>query len=115
DAIVADIRRSRKYRDLCPATIRDVAQFELNRHKSPREAAAAARRRLHRLWAEFLGSPDYDASRAHLDAAFAAGDDAAVQLACRQILGDHASTRERLGDLPNFYRQLFAVTGKPTS
>jgi 16S rRNA (guanine(1405)-N(7))-methyltransferase len=113
DQIVAEIGRSRKYRDLCPTTIRDVAVREFDRHKSPRDAAAAARRRLHRLWAEFLGSPDYDACRDDLDAAFAGGGNIAVEIVCRRILAAHASARERLDDLTDFYRQLFGVTGLP--
>jgi hypothetical protein len=115
DRIVADIRRSRKYSDLCPTTIRDVVGLELDKHKSTAAAIAASRRRLHRLWAEFLGTPDFDASCADLRFAFASGDQAAIEAGCRQILAEHASTSERLDDLPDFYRQLFSISGAPTS
>jgi 16S rRNA (guanine(1405)-N(7))-methyltransferase len=115
DRIVADIRRSRKYSDLCPTTIRDVVGLELDKHKSIPTAIAAARRRLHRLWAEFLGAPNFDNSCAQLQSAFASNDDPTIKTICRQILSEHASTRERLDDLPEFYQQLFTLTGVPTS
>jgi 16S rRNA (guanine(1405)-N(7))-methyltransferase len=115
DRIVEDIRRSRKYSDLCPTTIRDVVGLELDKHKSTAAAIAASRRRLHRLWAEFLGTPDFDASCAQLQSAFARGDKPAIEAICRQILAEHASTRERLDDLSDFYRQLFSISGEPKS
>jgi 16S rRNA (guanine(1405)-N(7))-methyltransferase len=115
DRIVADIRRSRKYSDLCPTTIRDVVGLELQKHNSIPAAIAASRRRLHRLWAEFLGAPDFADSCAQLQLAFASNDETTIETVCQQILGVHASTRERLADLSDFYRQLFAVTGEPTS
>jgi hypothetical protein len=115
ESIVAEIRRSRKYHDLCPATIRDVAGLEFSRHNSLRAAVHATRQRLHRLWAEFLGEPDYQTSRNALGAAFARGDPDAIEAACRDVLSRHASTHERLDDLPEFYRQLWSICGEPAS
>lgn len=115
DALVADIQASPKYRALCLATIRDVAKQELGRHANQRATVAAVRKRLHRLWAQFLGEPDYENARTDLNAAFVAGSDDAVRSACRRILERHASTRERMDDLPELYRRLFARTGSPAS
>jgi 16S rRNA (guanine(1405)-N(7))-methyltransferase len=113
DAFVEDIRRSKKYRYLCPATIRDILAQEFERQPSARESMRIARRRLHRLWAQFLGEPDYDACTQTLDAAFASADDAQVAAACLAPLRVHASTRERLGELAGIYSTLFAHTGIP--
>ena len=115
DGLASAIQSSPKYRALCPATIRDVALREIGRHANARATEAAVRQRLHRLWAQFLGKPNYDQARADLDAAFADGSDDSIRAACRRILERHASTRERLDDLPELYRRLFAVTGVPGS
>jgi len=115
DDIVAGVQSSPKYRALCGATIRDVASRELGRHANLRATTAATRRKLHRLWAQFLGEPEYDDARADLDMAFAAKSDDAIRAACRRILERHASTRERFNDLPELYRGIFAVTGIPGS
>jgi 16S rRNA (guanine(1405)-N(7))-methyltransferase len=114
DSIVAGIHQSRKYRDLCPATIRDVVAIEFDRHRKTSDAIAAARLKLHRINAEFLGSLDYERHRTELDGAFASGSVRRVELACRAILEQHASTRERLDDMTDFYTCLFAISGVPT-
>jgi 16S rRNA (guanine(1405)-N(7))-methyltransferase len=110
---VEEISRARKYRDLCTETIRDVVALEFSRHKSSRVALQSARQRLHRLWAQFLGAPDYDTSTRDLDAAFSTGDDRQIEDVCRRIMNEHASTRERLGELDELYAKLFARTGPP--
>jgi 16S rRNA (guanine(1405)-N(7))-methyltransferase len=113
DAYVAAIHRSRKYQDLCPETIRDVIATELARHKSSKVALQLAKRRLHRLWAPFLGEPDHGASIRDLDQVFAAADDEGIRRVCIQIMSQHASSRERLPVLASFYARLFTHTGIP--
>lgn len=114
---IAEIRQSRKYRglDLPDATLRDLVEQELGRHKSDRQALQAARERLHNLVAPYLGDPDYPAAATELDDAFATGDPDTIKAACAELLKSHASTRERLATLAEFYTTLFAVTGQPGS
>jgi 16S rRNA (guanine(1405)-N(7))-methyltransferase len=114
EAYVTAIHQSRKYRDLCPETIRDVIATELARHKSHKEALRQAKRRLHRLWAQFLGEPNHEASRRALVQAFISARDPDIRRVCLQIMRAHASSRERLMGLANFYPPLFARTGVPT-
>lgn len=113
EAAVEAIYHSRKYQDLCVETIRDVLTIETGRHRSLKEALPHAKRRLHRLWASFLGEPDYRAARAALEKAFAQRQDAEIHRAVRALLEVHASAAERLPDLPDLYQQLFARTGVP--
>lgn len=114
ESIVADIQRSRKYRDLSPATVRDVVASEFERHRKPSDAIAAARLKLHRINADFLGTLDYEAHRTALAAAFSTANPTEIEVACRAILAEHASTRERLDDMTVFYAGLFAITGMPS-
>ena len=109
------ILQSRKYRglDLPEETLRDLYERELQRHPNPKEAVKAVREKLHNIIAPYLGDPDYEASKTALRQAFAAGDPALEKETCRQLMSQHASTRERIPLLEDFYPRLFAVTGQP--
>ena len=114
-AFIAEVRKSRKYRelDLPDGTLRDLIEQESGRHKSDREALQAARARLHNLVAPYLGDPDYPAARVKLDEAFASGEVEVVRTACTELLKTHASTKERLAYLNEFYQAIFTITGIP--
>lgn len=115
DAMVDELLAGRKYRELgLPAAmVRDLLAQELPRHRSQKDALQSVRRKLHNIVATYLGDPDYPAAARLLDEAFAGGDAAQVQAVCRQILTAHASTRERLPLLEDFYARLWQVTGTP--
>jgi len=106
---------SKKYRSICEETVRDVIAGELERAPDEKRAYGAMRRRLHRVWAGYLGAPDWRESAERLTEAFAAEDDRLIRAACREILSAHQSTRERLPHLERMYEDLFAVTGPPRS
>jgi hypothetical protein len=118
DPLEAFVRRtlsSRKYRGITPETVRDVARRELQRGGPQGAALERARLRLHRLWAGYLGEPDYEAAVRGLERAFAGRSQEAVRAACLQILCRHQSAAERVGELEAFYSAVFAVTGAPRS
>lgn len=116
EAVVAAVKGSRKYRDTHEATIRMLAVEAVGQYKKAKPAEKAVRKRLHGIMAPYLGDPDYDLAARRLSEAFTAAagaDDAAIRALCRDILGAHLSTRERLPILDAFYRDIFAVTGHP--
>ena len=115
EALAGEILSARKYRELgLPVeTVRDLLAQELPRHHSQKDALDAVRRKLHNVVADYLGDPDYPAATQLLGEAFASSDPAQIQAACRQILSAHASTRERLPLLEDFYVRLWQVTGAP--
>lgn len=115
EALAAEILHSKKYRSmgLSAETVRDVLAQELASHARRREAVHAARQKLHNIAAPYLGDPDYDEAEAKLAQAYQAGNEAAMRQFCEWILGQHASTAERLPHLEEFYEAIFAVTGKP--
>ncbi len=112
DRLAAELLDSKKYRDmhLAPATVRDLLAQELPRHRTRREALEAVRKKLHNIVAPYLGDPDYATAAGELDAAAA---DGTLREACLRILASHASTRERIPILDEFYARIFAVTGAP--
>jgi 16S rRNA (guanine(1405)-N(7))-methyltransferase len=115
EVIVKNILASRKYRNLgIPAgTVRDLLRREMERLCSLKDAEKEVRRKLHNIVASYLGDPDYKHFRAELEQAYTMGDVEAVKMLCRPILSAHASTRERMSLLEEFYPRLFEVTGKP--
>ena len=97
------------------ATLRDLAVKALERQPSTRMALKTVRRKLHQITAPYLGDPDYKNATSEMQAAFLVDDPAAVQNCCREIMASHASTRERLQLLGDFYLRLFEICGKPAT
>jgi 16S rRNA (guanine(1405)-N(7))-methyltransferase len=109
------LRAIRKYRslDLPDALLRDLIMGELSRHTSSSEAFKAVRRKLHNIVAPYLGDPDYSTAQEDLQAAFASGSPQSVREFCLSMLASHASTRERIPLLDEFYSRLWQITGLP--
>lgn len=113
DTIVSAVSRSRKYRDICPDTVRRIAQRELANHGDVKVAVKETKRKLHQVYGAFEQGFDHDAAHAQLAAAAATGSATQVRTVCRGLLGRHASTRERLPILDGFYPSIWAITGRP--
>lgn len=110
-----DISTSRKYHtaDLPSETLRDLLEQELSRHRSRNKAIQSVREKLHNIVAPYLGDPDYFNAQTAMQAAFASGDPQSVRDFCLSMLASHASTRERIALLDNFYQRLWEVTDLP--
>jgi len=89
--IVQTVLAVKKYRSVCPDTVLRIARNELVRRGSVKAALKGTKRRLHQICRSF----------------------AAIKAACREILRQHSSTRERLPILKEFYNPLWAITGVP--
>lgn len=112
---ISQIRTSKKYRevDLPEETVRSLFEQEMPRHRNPKDALQAVREKLHNIVAPYLGDPDYTLMAKELEEAFADGDPQMVKFICAQILAAHASSRERMDILEEFYRRIFATIGRP--
>ena len=95
------------------ATLHDLAVKALERQPTTRMALKTVRRKLHQITAPYLGDPDYEDATRDMQAAFKTDDPTAVQNCCSEIMASHASTRERLRILGDFYQRLFEKCGKP--
>ena len=116
-ALVTEIIAAKKYQQvgLAESTVRDLLEKELPYHRQTKDAVKAVKKKLHTIVAPYLGDPDYPAAASALEGAFAKGDPQAIRDACAALMGAHASTRERLPFLDQFYAALFAITGRPAS
>jgi 16S rRNA (guanine(1405)-N(7))-methyltransferase len=107
DALVAAVRKSTKYRHVCEDAVREIGERELAKGRRLKDAIKAAKRKLHQVGGAYLeGGVDYAAWLDDLRAA--SGDSAEFRRACAQILAHHASTRERLDILDEFYATVLA-------
>jgi len=114
DQLSDAILSNRKYRGLgIPRdTVRSLLELSLAKTGSLREAVDETRAKLHNIIAPYLGDPDYAAAALELASLTSAAD---VQEFSMRMLASHASTRERLPILPDFYTRLWDVTGPPHS
>jgi 16S rRNA (guanine(1405)-N(7))-methyltransferase len=114
DRIVAAVATSKKYHSICADTIRRIAERELASRGNVKAAAKATKRRLHQVYGAFEQNFDYEAAYQRLQDAYEMDSDDEIQAACRHVMGQHSSTRERLPILDQFYRDIFAITGQPS-
>lgn len=104
ERVVAEVRAGRKYRTVAEALIRRIAAEELAHRHSVKEAVKATKGRLHQIGGAYLDRPPpYEAWLAELRSLVRQGDTEAVRAACRRCMAFHASTRERLPILDDFY------------
>jgi 16S rRNA (guanine(1405)-N(7))-methyltransferase len=111
------ILASRKYRslNLPPETVIDLIQRGLENGLKPNQAVDDARDKLHNIIAPYLGDPDYSAAMTKLLELKSKPEKQGVEDFCLKMLESHASTRERIPVLHDFYRKIFAITGLPGS
>ncbi|PKO14695.1 MAG: hypothetical protein CVU39_13270 [Chloroflexi bacterium HGW-Chloroflexi-10] len=116
ESLALEIRLSNKYKDLdLPLeTIRDLILQELPHYRQIKDVQQVVKKKLHNIVALYLGDPDYPTAQQEIRNAFANGEDS-VRESCLSLLSVHASTRERLPILADFYQRLWSICGVPTS
>ncbi|HXF62775.1 MAG TPA: hypothetical protein VNK95_14220 [Caldilineaceae bacterium] len=104
--LVAAVCASAKYRQVAPGLIAAIGAGELAKGRSWKEAVKATKNKLHQVAGAYLPErPDYRGWLARLAQASTPAAQAEV---CQAIMAHHASTRERLPALAQFYPTLFA-------
>lgn len=107
EAIIEAIQQSAKYNRLCEAIIRHVAEKEAPKYHKPKAAIKAVKNKLHQIGGAYLNERmAYAEWLMSLQAAHHNPD--TLQAACSHIMAHHASTRERLPILDDFYSTIFA-------
>jgi 16S rRNA (guanine(1405)-N(7))-methyltransferase len=108
ERLVAAVREGAKYREIAPGLVRAVGARELSKGRGLREAVKATRTRLHQAVGAYLdGEPRYDRWLSDLVVARDTGDPAEIRRASAAVMRHHASTRERLPILDEFYGAVF--------
>ena len=112
ERIVTRVAAAHRYRTVCAATVRRLANQALAASQGDaREATKRTKRALHQIYGAFLGGAQpWPRLLAELEAAC---DADARQQVLRAILARHASTRERLPALERFAAEVTARCGRP--
>ncbi len=96
-----------------PETVVDLLVQE-HRYEANRKALVkSVRRKLHNIMAPYLENLDYRHASAWLDELPDQPQNEDIRVVCERIMQTHASTRERLPFLGEFYQRIFAVVGRP--
>jgi 16S rRNA (guanine(1405)-N(7))-methyltransferase len=114
---IAAIRDSKKYRsqNIPAGTLQNLFEEELKTGCSLKQADDNVRTKLHNIMAPYLGDPDYARAADEITEACRSNDQQKIRRACTNLLESHASTRERLPVLTEFYARIFGRIGKPAS
>ncbi len=114
DELVSMVRAKAMYQTLSEDLVRAVGLQELGKRRSLKEAVKQTRARLHQVGGAYLGGGiDYAQLKDTLLQLPGSLQDLALQEFCRQSMAAHASTRERLPILADFYRTIFADLPPP--
>jgi 16S rRNA (guanine(1405)-N(7))-methyltransferase len=123
ERLVQAVRKSPKYRSVCLDVVRNVGARELAGQRNWREAVKATKNKLHQVGGAYWDGVDYAAWLDRLrNAARADGEsrrspgmeyESEVRRICREAMQHHASTRERLPILDQFYTQVLAGLPPP--
>ncbi len=116
EELVAAVRSGGRYQAVDPSLVRRIGAQELAKGRSWKEAIKATRNKLHQVGgAYFEGEIDYRHWQAELKKIAPHKDSPALRSFCQQMMGCHASTRERLPVMESFYRQTLAPLGQISS
>ena len=109
EELFAQVTANPAYAGIAPTLVRRVAERELAKGRSGKETVKAVRSKLHQVAGayqekgmDFLGWCRELADLPH------ESSNTAMRIFCQQVMKTHASTRERLPILAEFYSQVFA-------
>lgn len=109
DQVVDAVRTTRRHQGIAEATLRRLARTALVAADGDvPDAVKRTKRGLHEVYGAYLPTrpPKYHALARHIRDAAAGGDPEALRSALTRAMAQHASTRERLPRLAEFYGRL---------
>src|SRR6266851_538356 len=109
DRLLEAVLASSKYRHIDSDFIRSIGAGELSKRRNLKEATRATRNKLHQVGGAYqLDEPRYARWLDELQRASQRDDRAMLLKVCKDIMSHHASTRERLPLLEDFYITILA-------
>lgn len=112
DELVEMVRAGAKYQAIHPDLVRRVTEQELSKGRGLKDTVKAARSKLHQMGGAYMDtSIDYAQWKKELRDLPADLSAQAVREACLRWMRSHASTRERLPFLEDFFRQTLGPLG----
>jgi 16S rRNA (guanine(1405)-N(7))-methyltransferase len=109
EPLLQAVLESPKYRTVSADLVRRIGLRELEARRNLKEAVKATKNTLHQIAGAYLdGKMRYADWLAALESRAQSGDRQQFRDCCIEIMGHHASTRERLDSLPEFYTATLA-------
>jgi 16S rRNA (guanine(1405)-N(7))-methyltransferase len=112
EEMIRQVCAGARYRELDPGLVRRLTILELAKGRSSKETVKAVRNKLHQVGGAYqedgIAYDRWSAALELLPPTFSAPE---TQNFCRAMMRQHASTRERLGIVENFYQQTLAPLG----
>jgi 16S rRNA (guanine(1405)-N(7))-methyltransferase len=109
DRLIEAVLASSKYKSIDVDFIRRIGMQELSRHRNLKQAIKSTKNKLHQVGGAFQTStPHYSVWLDELKFAKRSGNEEHFLNTCKWIMEYHASTRERLPILEQFYSTIFA-------
>ena len=106
--VLEAVLASAKYRDISQELISHIAAQELRKRRSVKDAIKATKNKLHQVGGAYLDAREHDARWLdELSLAVRTGQRERLLELCSVIMDHHASTRERIPILTQFYTQIF--------
>jgi len=113
ERLVGEVLNSSKYAQIAPGLVARIGVAELGKGRKFKEAVKATKNKLHQVGgAYFTAALNYDSWLAELREAT---DPEHLKQVCLMVMGKHASTRERLPFLDDFYTRIFSYIPPPGS
>ena len=108
-SLVEAVLASAKYRDISKELITRIAAQELRKRHNYREALKATKNKLHQVSGAYLDTREHYAQWLNeLKMVTRSGNRQRLLDLCATMMTYHASTRERIAILPQFYAQIFS-------
>lgn len=109
EELIETVKSSNKYRNIHTGLVEHIAEAELNKGRSWKDTVKAVRSKLHQVGAAYQPQPiHYEQLVEIMETLPKDLHHPAVKAFCQQAMQQHASTRERLPFLEQFYQQLFS-------
>jgi len=109
ETLVEVVLASSKYKGICKDLIVTIGSQELRKRHNFKEAVKATKSKLHQVSGAYIDTREQYADWLHeLSRAAATGQRETLVQVCTKVMGYHASTRERLPILDQFYREIFS-------
>jgi 16S rRNA (guanine(1405)-N(7))-methyltransferase len=108
DELVSTVLKSQKYNRVCEDVVRRVGTVELGKRRNLKEAIKASKNKLHQIGGAYLDDSLHYAAWSRALAEAASAGQEALRVACWEIMSHHASTKERLAILDEFYAAVLA-------
>jgi len=116
DELVSAVMQGSRYQKLSPDLIRRIARQEMSRRKSLKEAVRTTRGKLHQTAGAYLGKKiPYEEMNNELQSLPYDLSDPQAHSFCKQTMQYHASTRERLPILHDFFKEALEPIAPVTS